>query len=101
MSEARSPQAPEVPTLRELGFGNAIAYGWQGISVPAGTPAPIVARLNQELVRAVQSEDMARRMRDLAIEPAPWSPAEFQAFVNRENGEWRPLIRELGIKLDS
>jgi tripartite-type tricarboxylate transporter receptor subunit TctC len=101
MSETRSAQAPEVPTLRELGFATAVAYGWQGMSLPAGTPAPIVARLNQELVRAVQSEDIARRMRDLAIEPAPWSPAEFQAFVQRENAEWRTLIRELGIRLDS
>jgi tripartite-type tricarboxylate transporter receptor subunit TctC len=100
MSEQRSPAAPDVPTLRELGFPTAIAYGWQGMSVPAGTPAPIVVRLNQELVRAVESDDIARRMRDLAIEPAPWSPAEFQAFVQRENAEWRALIRELGIRLD-
>jgi len=101
MSEARSAQAPEVPTLRELGFPTAIAYGWQGLSVPAGTLAPVIARLNQELVRAVASEEIARRMRDLGIEPAPWGPADFQAFVGRENAEWRPLIRELGIRLDS
>ncbi len=100
-SEARSPRAPEVPTLRELGFGNAIAYGWQGMSVPAGTPAPIVARLHEALKAGVAAEEVQSRFRDLGIENAPWSPREFADFVQRENAEWRPLIRELGIRLDS
>ncbi|GGC30773.1 ABC transporter substrate-binding protein [Siccirubricoccus deserti] len=100
-SEARSPRAPEVPTLREMGFANAIAYGWQGMSVPAGVPAPIVARLAEALRGGVAADDVQARYRDLGIESTPWSPAEFQAFVQRENAEWRPLIRELGIKLDS
>jgi tripartite-type tricarboxylate transporter receptor subunit TctC len=100
-SEARSPRAPEVPTLRELGFANAIAYGWQGMSVPVGVPAPVVARLAEALRGGVAADDVQARYRDLGIESTPWSPAEFQAFVQRENAEWRPLIRELGIKLDS
>jgi tripartite-type tricarboxylate transporter receptor subunit TctC len=100
-SEARSPRAPEVPTLRELGFANAVAYGWQGMSVPAAVPAPVVAKLAEALKAGVGADDVQARYRDLGIESAPWSPAEFQAFVQRENAEWRPLIRELGIKLDS
>jgi tripartite-type tricarboxylate transporter receptor subunit TctC len=100
-SEARSARAPEVPTLRELGFTNAVAYGWQGMSVPAAVPAPVVARLAEALRAGVAAADVQARYRDLGIESAPWSPAEFQAFVQRENAEWRPLIRELGIKLDS
>ena len=99
-SEARSPRAPEVPTLRELGHANAVAYGWQGMSVPAGVPAPIVARLAEALQAGVAADDVQARYRDLGIESAPWSPAEFQQFVARENAEWRPLIRELGIRLD-
>lgn len=100
-SEVRSPRAPDVPTLRELGFGNAIAYGWQGMSVPAAVPDPIVARLAEGLRAGVGAADVQARFNDLGIESAPWSPAEFQAFVQRENAEWRPLIRELGIRLDS
>ncbi len=100
-SESRSPRAPEVPTLRDLGFPNAVAYGWQGMSVPAAVPAPIVARLSEALKAAVGAEEVQARFRDLGIESAPWSPAEFQDFVRRENAEWRPLIRELGIRLDS
>jgi tripartite-type tricarboxylate transporter receptor subunit TctC len=100
-SEARAPRAPDVPTLRELGHTNAIAYGWQGMSVAAAVPAPLVARLAEGLKAGVAAEDVQARYRDLGIESAPWSPAEFQDFVRRENAEWRPLIRELGIRLDS
>jgi tripartite-type tricarboxylate transporter receptor subunit TctC len=100
LTDSRTRLAPAVPTARELGF-DAVAYGWQGMSVPAATPAPIVARLSQAMIRAMQSDLLATRLRDLDIEYRPWSPAEFQAFVGRENALWRPLIRELGIRLDS
>jgi tripartite-type tricarboxylate transporter receptor subunit TctC len=100
-SEARSPTAREVPTLRELGFANAVAYGWQGMSVAAATPAPIVAKLNEALLAAVSADDVQARFRDLGVENRASTPAEFAAFVAQENAQWRPLIRELGIKLDS
>ena len=99
-SEARSPRAPEVPTLRELGHQNAVAYGWQGMSVQAAVPAPIVARLHGALLAGTGGADVQARFSDLGIEGAPLSPGEFQDFVRRENAEWRPLIRELGIRLD-
>ena len=100
MSEARSALFPDVPTLVELGQAETIAYGWQGMSVPRGTPAPVIDRLAQEMVRAMTSPDIARRLADLGIEYQPWTPAEFNAFVERENAVWRPLIRDLGIRLD-
>ena len=99
-SEARSEQAPDVPTLRELGHQQAVAYGWQGISVPSGTPVPVIQRMNEELIRAMASEEISRRTRDLGIETPPLTTAQFNEFVARENAEWRPLIRELGIRLD-
>ncbi|HEY8613123.1 MAG TPA: tripartite tricarboxylate transporter substrate binding protein [Roseomonas sp.] len=101
LSEARSPTSPEVPTTRELGHANAIAYGWQGLCVPTGTPAAVISRLSAELARAIASEEMQARFTTLGIERADYSPAEFGAFVRKENAEWRPLIRELGIRLDS
>jgi len=100
LSEARSALFPAVPTLRELGH-DGVAYGWQGMSVPAGTPAPVIARLSEEMVRAMQSESLGQRLRDLGIEYQPWTPAQFGAFVAAENALWRPLIRDLGIRLDS
>lgn len=100
LTEARTAEAPAVPTLRELGH-DAVAFGWQGISVPKATPAPIVARLNSEMVRAVASEEVQARCRALGIQTNAWSAAEFDAFVAAENALWRPLIRDLGIRLDS
>jgi tripartite-type tricarboxylate transporter receptor subunit TctC len=61
----------------------------------------VVAKLSEALKAGVAADDVQARFRDLGIESAPWSPAEFQDFVRRENAEWRPLIRELGIRLDS
>lgn len=100
LTEARTAEAPAVPTLRELGH-DAVAFGWQGISVPKATPAPIVARLNAEMVRAVASEEVQARCRALGIQTNAWSTAEFDTFVAAENALWRPLIRDLGIRLDS
>jgi tripartite-type tricarboxylate transporter receptor subunit TctC len=101
LSEARSPRAPEVPTLRELDAGDVVAHGWQGMSVPSGVPAPVLGRLAEALRAAVAADDVRARFDALGIESADWSPAEFDAFVRRENAAWRPLIRELGIRLDS
>jgi tripartite-type tricarboxylate transporter receptor subunit TctC len=100
LTDGRTRLAPSVPTARELGH-DAVAYGWQGMSVPAATPAPIVSRVSAEMMRAMQSDVIAARFTDLDIQYRPWSPAEFQAFVASENALWRPLIRELGIRLDS
>ncbi len=100
LSEARSPEAPAVPTLVELGHAGTVAYGWQGMSVPAGTPAAVIERLSRDMIAAIQSPEVTGRMRSLGIEYRPWSPAEFTAFVAAENALWRPLIRELGIRLD-
>ncbi len=100
LSESRSPQAPDVPTLRELGHANTLAYGWQGMSVPTATPAAIIARLSTDMIAAIQSPEISSRMATLGIEYQPWTPAQFNAFVAAENALWRPLIRELGIRLD-
>jgi len=101
LSEARSPQAPDVPTMAELGHANTVAYGWQGMSVPAATPAAVIERLSRDMISAIQSPEITARMQGLGIEYQPWTPAQFNAFVAAENALWRPLIRELGIRLDS
>ncbi|MBB5688179.1 tripartite tricarboxylate transporter substrate binding protein [Roseomonas alkaliterrae] len=100
LTAARTAEAPAVPTLREMGH-DAVAFGWQGLSAPRGTPAPVIARLNAELVRAMASEEVQARTRALGIQTTDWDAARFDAFVREENATWRPLIRELGIRLDS
>ena len=100
LSPQRTAQASAVPTARELGH-DAVAFGWQGVSVPSGTPAPIVARLSEEMRRAIASDELRTRFETLGIQANPLDPAGFNAFVAQENAVWRPLIRELGIRLDS
>ena len=101
LSGTRSPQVADVPTMAELGHANTVAYGWQGMSVPAATPAAIIARLSTDMIAAIQSPEITARMAMLGIEYQPLTPADFNAFVTAENALWRPLIRELGIRLDS
>jgi tripartite-type tricarboxylate transporter receptor subunit TctC len=100
LTASRTAEAPAVPTLRELGH-DAVAFGWQGLSAPRGTPAPVIARLNAELVRAMASDEVQARTRGLGIQTTDWDAARFDAFVREENATWRPLIRDLGIRLDS
>ncbi|MEO3470979.1 tripartite tricarboxylate transporter substrate binding protein [Roseomonas sp. CAU 1739] len=100
LTEARTAEALSVPTLREAGI-DAVAFGWQGISLPRGARAEIVAQLNTEVVRAMVSDEVQARTRALGIQTTGWSASEFDAFVAAENALWRPLIRDLGIRLDS
>lgn len=100
LSAERAPVAPEVPTTRELGVPDAVAHAWMGVSVHAATPAPAVARLNAALAEAVATEEVGQVMRNISAEPVPGGPADFDAQVRAEAARWRPLIRDLGIRLD-
>ena len=100
MSTERVPVAPDVPTTRELGLGDLVAHAWLGMSVAAATPAPIIARLNTLLNEAIATDEVAAVMRNISAEPVPGDAAAFNAQVRAEAARWRPLIRELGIRLD-
>ena len=101
LGDRRSDQLPDVPTLIELGQPDAVAYGWQSLSVPANTPEPVIRRLNEELVRAMGTPEVTAHVRNIGVEVVNMAPDEFNAFVRRESATWRPLIRELGIRSDS
>ena len=101
MTPARLAALPDVPTFRELGVNVDPAYAWMAMSVAAATPAPVVARLNATLNEAVATEEVAQVIRNLNAEAAPGDAAAFNATVRAESDLWRPLIRELGIRLDS
>jgi tripartite-type tricarboxylate transporter receptor subunit TctC len=92
---------PDVPTLAEQGITGADIYSWQGVVVPAGTPDPIVTRLHQELDRVLRNPEIVARLRGVSLEPLPGTGADMQALMAAETQVWAPLIRELGITLDS
>jgi tripartite-type tricarboxylate transporter receptor subunit TctC len=92
---------PDVPTLAEQGINGADVYSWQGVAVPAGTPDAVVARLQAELERALRNPEIAQRLRSVSLEPFPGSSEQMRDLIASETAVWGPLIRELGITLDS
>jgi len=89
---------PDVPTLAEEGLPNALYNFWIGAFAPAKTPKPIVDRLNHEVVTALKRPDIAEKIRALGGEPAPMSPAEFDAFVRKEIAVNAEIVKASGYK---
>lgn len=89
-----------IPTLAEQGLKGFEAYAWQGLVVPAATPADVVARLNKALVQALDSTDVKARFQTLGLEAIPSTPAQMATYTKSEREKWGAVIRASGIKLD-
>jgi len=96
----RHPLLPEVPTVAESGFPGFEALSWQGMFAPAGTPPAILARLNAELVKAINAPEMREYFASQGFFVGGNSPAEFRAFVDREIPKWARIVKEANVKLD-
>ncbi len=96
----RSPQAPEVPTVAELGVPGFDFAPQIGLLAPAGTPAPIVARLAAEVSRAVKNAEVAQRFQQLGIEPAGNAPQEYDAQIRNDFERYGRVVRITGTKID-
>jgi len=99
-SGKRSPVAPELPTVAELGFSGFEVVGWFGWLAPAGTPAAIVNRLNAEIVKALKTADVRERLLSQSTEPVGNTPKEFAAFVKSERDKWAQVIRRAGVRME-
>jgi tripartite-type tricarboxylate transporter receptor subunit TctC len=99
-SEARWRFTPELPTLAEAGLKGFAAVNWWGILFPAGTPRPIVEKVNADLVRALASANVKQRLGELAVETISSTPGEFGAFMANETARWGKLIKEANLRLD-
>jgi tripartite-type tricarboxylate transporter receptor subunit TctC len=100
-TDERSPQAPEVPTAREVGLGDFKAYSWYGIYAPGGTPAPIVNRMAAAIEQALSDPAIANRFDEMGT-PAMrgWTPQRFTDFLRSEIDLWVPLVRASGARAD-
>ena len=99
MGGKRLESLPEVPTGVEAGYkdlGNVLE--WYGVVVPATTPRDIVARLNASIVRALQSGDVAERLRLVGQTPAPSTPAEFTEYIRLDYERWGKVVKASGAK---
>jgi tripartite-type tricarboxylate transporter receptor subunit TctC len=99
-SAKRSTLLPELPTVAESGvpgFDVALRYG---LAAPAGTPAPIIARLNKELNAALASDDVRKRLVTEGAEALPGSPEDYAADIDGDEKKWGGLVKKLGLKIE-
>ena len=97
-SVTRLAAAPELPTVQESGLvGPYEVNGWYGISGPAGLPAALVERLNQDINRVLKLPDIHERMMNEGTIPTGGTPAQFGALVRSEVDKWRRIIQQAGI----
>jgi tripartite-type tricarboxylate transporter receptor subunit TctC len=89
---------PDVPTMHEAGITNYNASAWQAFVAPAGTPAPIVARLNKALIEVVKSPETQERFRGLGLRPLTSTPDELGAHMRSELVRWGKVVEAAGAK---
>jgi tripartite-type tricarboxylate transporter receptor subunit TctC len=100
LAPRRAAQAPEVPSLGELGIQDVDGTGWYGALVPAATPVATVARLNREFLAALQLPEIRERLAAIGVEPVGGTPEEFRAYLAGERRKWAAVIRAAKIKPD-
>lgn len=98
-SKERSPIAPDVPTIAESGYAGFDALAWHGILAPAHTPPAIVAKLNTEIVKALNDPETKALLATQAIEPVGSSPDAFADFIKRDISLWKDVAEKAKIEV--
>ena len=101
MREKRAPALPDVPTTVELGFpALQMPPIWTALYTVAGTPAPIVDRLNREIVRIISAPAFTQRLAPAGYEVKTSTPAELAAFAASETAKWRAIVQRLDVHVE-
>ena len=100
LGKERYPGLPEVPTAAESGMPEFEVDTWYGVLAPAGVPREIVARLNAELTKIMQSPDMRERLAGMGIEPLASTPGEFGDFIKAEAAKWAKVVKAAGARAE-
>jgi tripartite-type tricarboxylate transporter receptor subunit TctC len=99
-SAARHRLLPDVPTFAELGYQDIEEYTWVGFFAPAGTPAPIVQKLNAAMNEALKMPDVRSKLEALTFEPIGGTPQQFTDYVRAEVAKWANVVKLTGAKVD-
>jgi tripartite-type tricarboxylate transporter receptor subunit TctC len=102
-TKKRVPALPTVPTVAESGVPGLADYesvSWGGVMAPAGTPAPVVQKLNGEIVRILKLPDVRERMTALGADIVGSTPQEFAAYLQDEIAKWGKVAKQAGVRLD-
>jgi len=94
----RSPAAPDLPTVAETLPGYAMT-SWIGVFAPAGTPRPVVNRLQQEIAKALADPRVREQLKSQAAEPVASTPDEFARFTAEETKKWAPVVKASGASV--
>jgi tripartite-type tricarboxylate transporter receptor subunit TctC len=94
----RVPLLSQVPTIAEQGVKGFESGTWQGVLVPAGTPAPVIAKLNAELTRIIRSPEVRERLVSQGAEVYTMTPPEFTSFFEKERKNWAAVVAQGGVK---
>jgi tripartite-type tricarboxylate transporter receptor subunit TctC len=96
----RSAKLPGVPTLKQAGLPGFDVMSWFGLLAPAGTPPPIIGRLNAETTKALNTAQIKTAVAAAGLEMIPGSPEQFGDYIKSEIARFSAIARAAGIKLD-
>jgi tripartite-type tricarboxylate transporter receptor subunit TctC len=96
----RASSLPDVPTMAEAGISGYEVYEWNAIFAPAGTPAPVVARLADAIAKAMQSPEIRERVATLGGDIAGYGPKEAEKFIREQTELWGKVVKAGNIKVD-
>ena len=99
-SAKRSPAAPEIPTIAEQGLPGFEAVSWFALFAPAGTPRPIVDKLQGEVKKMLASPDVAKKLAEIGLEPVGSSADELAAYQRAEIAKWAKVVKDSGAKVE-
>jgi len=99
-SAKRNAAIPDVPTFAEAGYPGIEDYTWIGMFAPAGTPSPVVQKLNESVNRAIRSPDFLERIAASAFDPLGGSQQQFADYFKAEIAKWGKVVRDTGAKPD-
>jgi tripartite-type tricarboxylate transporter receptor subunit TctC len=96
----RSSAAPGIPTIAEAGVPGFDVSSWVGMAAPAGTPRPIILKLNQEIVKVTRLPDVQEQLSREGAESISSTPEQFAALVRSEMAKWSKVVKQAGIRAD-
>jgi tripartite-type tricarboxylate transporter receptor subunit TctC len=100
LGKKRTPALPQLPTANEQGLTNFDVSSWVGVLVPAGTPAPIIDKINNAFSQAMKNPNVQARMAEQGNEVVASSPAQFGVFLSQESTKWAKVIKDNNIQLE-
>ncbi len=98
--DQRSPQLPDVPTMAEAGIKDMVVTAWFGFVAPAGTPAEIVNKIQQATKKVLDTPEIQQRFAEMGGTPGGGTPAEFGAFMDKEQASWRKIVEAAKLSME-